>query len=313
MPTPPTAPGWTDPLLLFAMDHRNSYRQLLGIGPDAPAADHDRAREVKAVVFDGFAAALDRLDDARGAALLVDEEYGSALAARAHAAGALVCVPVERSGRAELDLEHGAGLPGLVERMDADLVKVLLRYNAASDRELNRRQGDGVARLSGWCREQRVPLVLEVLVPPTEQQRGEGAADPDRWSREWDGERRPALTVTAVDELRAAGADPDVWKVEGLDDPAPAEAIVRAARAGGRDAVGCVVLGRGASLDRVDEWLRVGAAVDGFVGFAVGRSLWNAEAAALWSGSMDADEVRRQVAGHYLRVCATWQQVRAAA
>ena len=42
----------------------------------------------------------------------------------------------------------------------------------------------------------------------------------------------------------------------------------------GRDRVSCVVLGRGASDDKVDEWLRAGAGLDGYIGFAIGRSIF---------------------------------------
>ena len=47
-----------------------------------------------------------------------------------------------------------------------------------------------------------------------------------------------------------------------------------AARAGGRDSVGCVVLGAGADEVTVAHWLRVAAAVDGFIGFAIGRTIF---------------------------------------
>ena len=49
-----------------------------------------------------------------------------------------------------------------------------------------------------------------------------------------------------------------------------------AARRGGRDDVGCIILGRGESDEKVHNWLRVAAGVPGFIGFAVGRtSFWN--------------------------------------
>ncbi|MFZ2502963.1 MAG: hypothetical protein WAW88_09860, partial [Nocardioides sp.] len=58
---PAGVPGWSAELLTFAMDHRNSFRKLLGL-PDQPsAAQQAAAAEVKAVVFDGFAAAVDML------------------------------------------------------------------------------------------------------------------------------------------------------------------------------------------------------------------------------------------------------------
>ena len=36
----------------------------------------------------------------------------------------------------------------------------------------------------------------------------------------------------------------------------------------------CVVLGRGADRAAVERWLRAAAGVAGFVGFAIGRSIW---------------------------------------
>jgi 5-dehydro-2-deoxygluconokinase len=48
-----------------------------------------------------------------------------------------------------------------------------------------------------------------------------------------------------------------------------------AARRGGRDPVGCIVLGRGEDDVKVRAWLKTAASVPGFIGFAVGRtSFW---------------------------------------
>jgi len=51
---------------------------------------------------------------------------------------------------------------------------------------------------------------------------------------------------------------------------------VAAARRGGRDQVGCIILGRGENDQKVREWLSTAATVPGFIGFAVGRtSFWD--------------------------------------
>jgi myo-inositol catabolism protein IolC len=47
---------------------------------------------------------------------------------------------------------------------------------------------------------------------------------------------------------------------------------VTAARRGGRDKVGCVILGRGEKDERVHQWLRTAAGVPGFIGFAIGKT-----------------------------------------
>jgi myo-inositol catabolism protein IolC len=82
--------------------------------------------------------------------------------------------------------------------------------------------------------------------------------------------------VQAIEELQDAGVEPDVWKIEGLDRKEDCKKVVAAARRGGRENVGCIVLGRGEDDRKVHEWLSTAAAVPGFIGFAVGRtSFWD--------------------------------------
>ena len=50
--------------------------------------------------------------------------------------------------------------------------------------------------------------------------------------------------------------------------------MVAAARRGGRHKVGCIVLGRGENDKKVGEWLATAARVPGFIGFAVGRTVF---------------------------------------
>jgi len=53
--------------------------------------------------------------------------------------------------------------------------------------------------------------------------------------------------------------------------------VVGAARRNGRDRVGCIILGRGEDDRRVSEWLATASQVPGFIGFAVGRTVfWEA-------------------------------------
>jgi len=63
-----------------------------------------------------------------------------------------------------------------------------------------------------------------------------------------------------------------VWKIEGLDRREDCERIIETARAGGRDSVSCIILGRGADEQKVLKWLTTAASVPGFIGFAIGRT-----------------------------------------
>ena len=83
--------------------------------------------------------------------------------------------------------------------------------------------------------------------------------------------------VRSIRDLQEAGVEPDVWKIEGLDAGEDCERVAAAARQGGRDRVGCIVLGRGEDDRKVREWLATAAAVPGYIGFAVGRTtFWDA-------------------------------------
>jgi 5-dehydro-2-deoxygluconokinase len=81
--------------------------------------------------------------------------------------------------------------------------------------------------------------------------------------------------VRAITDMQAAGIEADVWKIEGLDRPEDCARVVAAVRRGGREGVGCIVLGRGEDDAKVHQWLKTAASVPGFIGFAVGRtSFW---------------------------------------
>jgi myo-inositol catabolism protein IolC len=110
---------------------------------------------------------------------------------------------------------------------------------------------------------------------------------------------RPELVVRAIGELQAAGVEPDVWKVEGLSAVEDCRRVADAARAGGRDSVGCVVLGAGADDATVARWLRQAAGVEGFIGFAIGRTIfWNALRGWL-AGRTDHDAAVQEIAANY--------------
>jgi len=152
---------------------------------------------------------------------------------------------------------------------DPTFCKVLVRYNPEGDRELNRRQAARLRHLSEYLhRKGRSRFMFELLVPAEKAQLQLIAGD----KKAYDLELRPRLMVGAIRELQGAGVEPDVWKIEGLDRREDCERIVAAARSGGRNRVGCIILGRGEDEKKVREWLTIAAGVPGFVGFAVGRT-----------------------------------------
>lgn len=104
------------------------------------------------------------------------------------------------------------------------------------------------------------------------------------------------MMCIAIRQLQAAGVEPDVWKVEGLTRHRDCERIVAAARHDGRDSVGCIVLGRGADPAQVRRWLATAAKVEGFIGFAVGRTTFWDAVAAYRAQTMSRVEATGQIA-----------------
>jgi myo-inositol catabolism protein IolC len=139
--------------------------------------------------------------------------------------------------------------------------------------------------------------LFELLVPAEREQLGLVGGDAGRYDREL----RPGLMIRAVHELQAAGVEPDIWKIEGLDAREDCERLAEATRAGGREHVRCVVLGRGGDEAKVTAWLRAGAGVPGYIGFAVGRTIWW-DALTAWLAGGDSDQAEAAIAACYARL-----------
>ena len=115
----------------------------------------------------------------------------------------------------------------------------------------------------------------------------------------------------AIAEIQDAGIEADIWKIEGVDERSDCEMLVAQARSGGRDGVACVVLGRGADDEKVDHWLTQAAPVDGFIGFAIGRSIWWDPLKAYVDGKIERAAGARAIADNYLRFISVYESAEA--
>jgi myo-inositol catabolism protein IolC len=250
----------------------------------------------KRVIFEGVERAVRAGAPSHGAGILVDEAYGAQVARSAREAELCLAMPVEEADQACFAFAYGAAYGEHIDAFKPDFAKVLVRYNVEGEREVNAVQADRLAELSQWVGEHGYGFLFELIVEPTAQQLH--AFDGQR--NDFEQLRRPELMCAAMAELQAAGAEPDVWKLEGIDEPADAERVVSQARAGRhRGQVACVVLGAGAGAERVEQWLRVAAAVQGFVGFAIGRSIWRDAVRGYISGDLDRERAGQAIADGY--------------
>ena len=141
-------------------------------------------------------------------------------------------------------------------------------------------------------------------MPGEEHQLEQVGGDEERY----DAELRPELMRRAIVELQEAGVEADIWKIEGIDTQEDCERISQTARRDGRDGVICVVLGRGANDDKVAHWLRQGAPVEGYAGFAIGRTIWWDALKGFLDGSLEREDAVGQIAEKYLHFVQVYRE-----
>jgi myo-inositol catabolism protein IolC len=289
--------GYDRPLYILPFDHRGSFQTKM-FGWESPLTDAQTAEiaGAKRVIYDGFLAALADGVPRDKAGILVDEQFGAAILRDATSKSIVTACPAEKSGQTEFDFEYGEDFASHIEAFDPTFCKVLVRYNPDGDRALNKQQAARLKRLSDFLAGHgRSWFMFELLVPPEKMHLDRLKGD----RKAYDVELRPRLMVEAMQELQDSGVEPDLWKVEGLDQREDCERVVAAVRAGGRRNVGCIVLGRGADSQKVREWLEVAAAVAGFVGFAIGRTVFWDPLVAWRSKQATRDQTVAEIARRY--------------
>jgi myo-inositol catabolism protein IolC len=264
--------GYDKPLYIQPFDHRGSFQTKMfgwkGVLTEEQTAQIAAAKQV---IYDGFKAALAAGVPEEKAGILVDEQFGAAILRDAAAKSYTTACPAEKSGQDEFDFQYGEDFGKHIEIFNPTFCKVLVRYNPEGDEALNRKQSARLKRLSDYLHSESHRLFMfELLVPAEKAQLERVNGD----KKAYDLEIRPGLMAQAIEQLQDAGVEADVWKIEGLDRREDCEQIVKVAHRKGRDKVGCIILGRGEDDKKVYEWLTTAAKVPGFIGFAVGRTVF---------------------------------------
>ncbi len=299
--------GYDGKLYFLAFDHRGSFqKKMFGIEGDPTPEETERIADAKHLIYDGMVKAIE-IGSVPGdqVGVLVDEQFGGSVPTEARERGLKRAMPVEKSGQNEFDFEYGDDFGEHILQFDPDFSKVLVRYNPDDAAELNQRQLERLKRLADWLHENDRKFLFELLVPATDEQLASVDGDSDRY----DAELRPELMRRAIAETQGFGCEVDIWKIEGVDAREDAEMLARQTREGsGRESVVCVLLGRGASDEKVDQWLRAASPVEGFVGFAIGRSIWWDALKGYFDGSLERGAAATQIAENYLRFIRVYEE-----
>ncbi len=298
--------GHDEKLYILAFDHRGSFqKKMFGIEGNPTPEQIATIVDAKRLIFEGLLEAVSRGAEPASTGVLVDEQFGSDIPRRSREHGLTLAMPVEKSGQNEFDFDYGEDFGAHIEKFEPDFSKVLVRYNPEDDPALNERQLDRLERLASWLHEREAKFLFELLVPATAGQLSKVGGDTERY----DAELRPELMRRAIEEIQDAGIEVDVWKIEGVDEVNDAAMLAQQTRSGdGREGVACVLLGRGASAEKVEQWLEVAAPIDGFIGFAIGRSIWWDALKGFLAGGLERETATSEIAENYLHFVDVYDQ-----
>jgi myo-inositol catabolism protein IolC len=288
--------GYDRQLFVLPFDHRATFSKTM-FGWQGPLNAEQTAQiaAMKQMIYDAFKAAVADGIPKESAGILVDEQFGAAILRDAREQGFITACPAEKSGQDEFDFEYGPDFGRHIDAVDPTFCKVLVRYNPEGNRDLNRRQAARLKQLSDYLHERGRLYMFELLVPPEPAQLQQFSDD----KKAYDLEMRPALMVQAIHELQDAGVEADVWKIEGIDRTEDCRQVVAAARRGGREGVGCIILGRGEDDTKVRQWLTTAASVPGFIGFAVGRTTFWDPLVSYRKGEVTRDAAIQKIAASF--------------
>ena len=291
--------GYNGKLYILAFDHRGSFqKKMFGIEGDPTPEETETIADAKRLIFEGVLEAVRRGAEPGAAGVLVDEQFGSDIPERSREHGLTLAMPVEKSGQNEFDFDYGEDFGAHIEKFDPDFSKVLVRYNHEDDPVLNERQLGRLKRLADWLHAHDRKFLFELLVPATDEQLARLGGDTDRY----DAELRPELMRRAIEDIQNAGIEVDVWKIEGVDEREDA-AMLAAPDALGRGrarAWPACCSGAAPRLQRSSSGSRRRRRFDGFIGFAIGRSIWWDALKAFLSRELDRDAAAAQIADNYL-------------
>ena len=274
-------------IYMLASDHRWQWEEWC----DASQVPRARIAEAKRLVFQAFGRARARSDDVRrNGALLLDSMYGAEAVAAAQAEGIPVGTPVERAGRFPLEWQDEPFHAGLTGNSFA---KVLIRYRPEWEETAKEGQMRKLLELQAWCRRQRMPLLVEIII----MRNGED-------EREFEERGRPSLLASVIRDAYRRDLVPDLWKIEATSSPSGATSIDAAIRE--RPGPRQLILGKGADAATIERWFEAAAPLPSTAGFAIGRSVFWGPCTKYLQGQMPAPAAVDAMADTYLDLIAQW-------
>ncbi|MBD3366340.1 DUF2090 domain-containing protein [candidate division WWE3 bacterium] len=285
----------TKNLLILPFDHRSSFsKKILQIKGEPDEKQTQQIKDLKQLIFQAFLQVQQNDKHPQELGILVDEQYGKEIVDKANEKGIPVASGVEASGHDVLHFEYGRKFGKHVKKLDPDYVKVLVRYHPENPKG-NKTQIKRLKKLSKFCKKVNKPLLLELLVPPTKE---------EKELDHYDTQIRPQKTAKAIKELEGK-VDVAIWKLEGFSAKgwkAVLEALPQDAKV--------VVLGRGEDAQMVHFWLKEAAQFEQIIGFAIGRTIFMDPLLKLLKEEISEEAAKDQIAQNYKAFIDLWRNAK---
>ncbi len=289
--------GYKKNLFILPFDHRSSFAKLFGFtNPQLNSKEKEIITGGKEIIYMAFEKTLSLGISKEQAAILIDEEYGDKIIHDAINKDYNVILTTEKSGQKEFAFEYADEFGKHIDKYKPKFVKALIHYNPNDDPLSKMRQQQKLEILSNYCHQNYYKFLLEVLVTPTEQQLQNAGGNTQRY----DTEVRPNLTVKVIEELQNANVEPDIWKIEGMENEDSYKIVILQAHKEGRQDVGIVILGRAENQGKVEKWLKVGSKIQGIIGFAVGRTVFWEPLTEYKNGNIDKNTAIENISNNFL-------------
>lgn len=282
-------------LYILPFDHRSSFTKDI-LNTEKPSKEQKKEIEkLKDIIFEGMEISLQKRNDKKSFAILVDEEYGSNVIKNARAKKIKICLPVEKSGENELKFEYGKNFKEHILKINPDFVKVLVRYNP-ENKTINQRQLKSLAEFSIFCKEKKLQTIIELLVPPTKNDLSVCGSKIN-----YDKKLRAEKTAQSVKEIKTVFS-PTIWKLEGFDRNGW-EAIIKETKK-----TKIIVLGRGEDDKKVKQWLKDAANFNQIIGFAIGRTIFLNPIKDYYDKKIDRKEAIKQISNNFKYFVVLWRK-----
>ena len=270
-------------LRVLAIDHRWQLEEI----SDELGVDRKRLRDLKVLLARAF---MRVAGDDSSAGVLIDDVYGRQALEELTGSGVWIARAAEVAGSRPVELLGGPNPAANIRTWPEEhVVKCNLYMHPNDDARTKDLQESKVLQLYDACIENERRLLLEVQAPS-----GTGYGENGM--------------VGLLERFYEIGVRPDWWKVPPNKEPGVWKGIGDVVR--GRDpyCAGVLVLGQALEEEDLAGFFAAAASEPRCNGFAIGRSIYGAQARRWLAGEIDDEELMSSVAERYERMVDLWQR-----